>query len=161
MSRRLKYNEDAFLSYDVAWFIARKHGIGDITILRHKVINGKECDAVMYGFTTHKRPRSIGFELKEHDVNKVISQAVLRRKLFHYMYIVTPLELTHFIHIAHNSGMLYEMLKMKIGLIIVKKDERGVFVPTEAYIRSGYNPWPEWRPPKTLDKFLEEIVLGK
>ena len=157
---RLKYREDAYLSYHVENFVANAHGLVDITVMRHKVINGLECDAVMYGSTEGGKIRTIGFELKQNDVNKVIDQAIARRKFFHYMYIVTPLPLTYFIHIAHNSGKLYEMLRHGIGLIIVDDDERGSFVPTKAFIRSKFYRRPEWAPPKPLDKVVEEI-LGK
>ena len=84
------YQEDELLTPEVIELIEALHGVRVEKIVWHAVIQGLECDAILYAWTRKKkRFKTIGIELKEHDFTKVLHQALARRSFFHYTYIVT------------------------------------------------------------------------
>jgi hypothetical protein len=92
-----------------------------LKIFRHFFIYDMEVDAILFCKKT-RDIRRIGIELKEMDLVKAVSQAILRRNYFNYFYIILR---TNAKYIGYRFRGLYKfnLLKdffdRKIGLIVV------------------------------------------
>ena len=114
-------------------------------VLRHKVINGKEVDGLVL-LKFQRCRRLVGVELKEWNIGDCISQAVERRKLFNYSYIITRFprhSLGSIIRDILNSengtyGQYFqELFKYKIGWIVYDKKYPPLLMFPSFFLKEG------------------------
>ena len=142
--------EDSYLSDELVSILARCHGLRSEWLARHLLIDRLECDVVIFGLTRGYVVRTIGVELKQNDVHKLAEQAIKRRKLFHYMYIVIGehwnTDMT--IRTLHRYGYLSRLLSEGVGIITHE------FGSPFIAVRSRFNPQPTYRPSKPIIEYL-------
>ena len=116
--------EDKLLDDNVLKLLAKHHQEKIISVVRHSNNFGVECDAyIKIGKTVN---RTIGIELKDVDLSKVVEQAIKRRELFNYSYIITNTSLSHFWsahYFMYRKHLLGKLYKNSIGWIINDKIE--------------------------------------
>jgi len=115
--------EDKLLRQDVIDLLKAHHNIKPIELKWHQKIE-HEIDAILIAKTPAGLIRTFGFELKENDLRKAVIQAVVRRKLFNYFYIISyahPAKVCFYLEWALRNGkhgLLEIMKKYGIGWII-------------------------------------------
>jgi len=90
---RKDFLEDSLLNEKTVELIKNEHSswcsVPEVKlILRHKIIDGKELDGLIV-FEYKNCKRLVGVELKEWNITECIYQAVERRHLANYFYIIT------------------------------------------------------------------------
>lgn len=147
--------EDSLLNEDVLRLISRYYG-SIFKIVKHSKVNGKEIDAIVYCTTTSlKIPRflgirTVGIELKETHLVKVVEQAIERRPFFDYFYVVTGATDRKHRYIGWDIEKLYrenllgKMLDKKIGWILNTWDSAHVIFPSKFKPTKLREKWKEW-----------------
>ena len=87
-----------------------------IEIELRKKVQGFETDLIIT-CKSGRRTVRIGFELKESDLYKAVSQALERRALFHYFYIVLNLHAHSILTLLKGHQHTEEALSNGIGFI--------------------------------------------
>ena len=87
-----------------------------IMIEVRKRVQGFETDLIVTCKSGMKTVR-IGFELKENDLYKAISQAMTRRGLFHYFYVVMNLRVHVILTVLKGHQYTEEALSHGIGFV--------------------------------------------
>ena len=88
----------------------------NIVIDMRKKVQGYETDMILTCKSGSRTVR-IGFELKESDLYKAVSQAVERRALFHYFYIVLNLHAHQILTLLKGHAGTEKALSIGVGFI--------------------------------------------
>jgi len=135
------FREDELLNKEVIKLIVNKHtnyySLSKINaVLRHKKIKDMEIDGII--ILKHRTViRLFGIELKEYNIVDVIRQAIVRRRFFHYFYIITRFprhtigELMKEVVSGKNNYYLKHfkvLFKYKIGWIAYEKKYPPMFL---------------------------------
>lgn len=146
--------EDGLLNSGSIGVIEAYHGGKVSEVRRHVRVVGKEVDAELI-LKFKKTVRRVGIELKEFDLLKALSQAIERRKFFHYFYIITYINKIFFGDYVYQASLksefFQELFENKIGWIGYSK-------------RIGFimlYPSKLMRPPSTFNKWLKGGDGGK
>ena len=125
---RLKYREDLLLFprwfREVVYYHC-KEDVWDwqpgIVIHLHPVINGVEFDVIMRCRKARK-VNVVCFELKDADMDKVLSQAIVRRDQCDYIYVVADLDTYVMLNQVARSRHGKEALRLGVGLVSARDD---------------------------------------
>ena len=129
----IKFKEDNLFNEKIITAVEVAHGLRFVTYNRHMRIDGKECDVVATFETAEgKYLRLIGFELKVQNFDKVVAQALERRKLFDYMYIVTGLSAKELLRAVLNHKYFAELIKL------LKQEGIGIICENEVVLYSKF-----------------------
>jgi len=94
LDSELRFREDELFNEEVVREIERYHVMRYLSHSRHVRIDGMELDVVAtFETKVGAFTRTFGFELKLWDLYRVVEQAVKRRHLFDYYYVVLDLSL--------------------------------------------------------------------
>lgn len=162
------FMEDSLLNEETVKLIKYEHSSWYSTpevelVLRHKIIDGKEMDGLIVLKYQNCR-RLVGVELKEWNVTECISQAVKRRYLANYFYIITRFprhSLGSIIKDILNSkngtyGQYFQQLfQHKIGWIVY--DER--YPPLLMFPSFLINTEKEWKIVKNLKNEIVDVKV--
>ena len=103
-------------------------------------VQGLETDLIVTCRSGSRNVR-IGFELKETDIYKAIHQALVRRPLFHYFYIVLNMHVYNILTVLKGCRYTRDALEHGIGFIssedgcvVIKSYSRGNWMESRAYV---------------------------
>ncbi len=112
--------EDNLLTDSVIKLIEKTHNLKVEKIKWHERYLGKECDCYLISKTN----KTVGIELKEIDIVKAVKQALERRDIFNYSYVVmgNGFSLSSYITTLVRKGLIEKMVNRDIGLIISQEN---------------------------------------
>lgn len=143
----LTHIEDS-LFHSTIDYIKRIHSFRVDQVVFHKRIDGIEFDCIATGGTYMDRfARTIGIEFKDSDIEKVVSQAVVRSGYTNVQYVVARTSFNYLIE--HAPTLIDDLKKHKIGLILLLNDDIPALV-LKAEVKR-----------KTKNKTLEEYFNGQ
>ena len=129
----VKFKEDKLFNKDIITAVEIAHDLRFVSYNRHMRIDGRECDVVAIFETAEgKYLRLIGFELKDKNFDKVVAQALERRKLFDYMYIVTGLSAKELLRAVLNYRYFAELVNS------LKQEGIGIICENEVILYSKF-----------------------
>ena len=140
--------EDGLLSNDTVELIRKYHGGKVERVVRHVKVCGKEVDGeIVLKMRTVKR--RIGVELKEWNLSQAISQAIERRKFFHYFYIITRINKTFFGDYVYQAirgePFFKKMFENKIGWIGYSDRIGFIMLFPSKFMKIGVGGWEKWQ----------------